>query len=186
MKFRTDFVTNSSSSSFVTLNANSKTLGEILDKYSDELCDDYCANYSNKDGQIEFYIDEGYADVPYLKKQIVKCVAEIFDMFNDEISEEIRNKEKEILADLKEFKMETGDVGWQGDSDSRFYPENYSKKRLKGYYKAIAEEKGCSVKEVTEDDFCEYVSDKISVDERVAVYNHETGKISVKKDFYLE
>ena len=190
MKFRTDFVTNSSSSSFVTIQADNEILSQIFQKYSELLEEDYCINCRIDGKSIEINIDEGYADIPAGKSGIIESILSSFDMFDsDEIGEmlkEIKENEKEILANMESFKIEVSDMGWQGDSDIRFYPEYYPKKRLKEYYKTIAEAKGCSVEEVTKEDFCEFVADKISIQEETATYDPQTGKIKKKKDFYLE
>jgi hypothetical protein len=186
MKIRTDFVTNSSSSSFVTLEINSKALGDILDKYSKTMSEDFCFSYSNNEGKIELFADEAYATAPSTKKQIIVTLCDIFEMFDEEISDEIDENADAILNDLKEFKIEIGEAGWQGDSEARYYKDNYSKKRLKEYYEAIAENLGCTPEEVSEEDFYEFVSDKISIEEVIATYNPETEKIKTKKDFYLE
>lgn len=186
MKIRSDFVTNSSSSSFVTLEIDSKALGDILDKYSETMSEDFCFSYSNDEGKIELFADEAYATAPSSKKQIIVTLCDIFEVFDEEISDEIDKNADAILNDLKDFKITIGEAGWQGDSEARYYEDNYSKKRLKEYYKEIAENLGCTPEEVTEEDFCDFVSDKTSIEEVVATYDPKTEKIKTKKDFYLE
>jgi hypothetical protein len=182
MKFRTDFVTNSSSSSFVTFSVNSKTLKEILEKYSSE---DGVRFFLDNDC-VEVHADEYYVDIPNCKRDIVSSIHELFSYVNNDISEEILANKNNILNDITQFEMTVEETGWDGDSDERFYPEMYPKKKLKEYYEDIAKELECSVEDVTEEDFSEYVSDKISVHSNRVVYNHKTGKVKVTEDFYLE
>ena len=212
MKIRTDFVTNSSSSSFVTLNADSKVLAKIFEKYQ-HLFDDeeYCCdNVYITDDSVEINIEEGYAEIPSSKKEIIIAIlsaigCEIYlddyedgetikidedDFYGDESRIELYNEilanAKEIEKDIKHFDMTVSDIGWQGDSDSRYYEDNYDDETLKMYYEKIAEEKGCNVEDVTVSDFQEWVSDKVSTEENTYTYDAKTEKEEVSHSFTVE
>ena len=206
MKIRTDFVTNSSSSSFVTLNANSKTLATIFEKYQHLFEDDCCEHLDIGEDFVELYADEAYAEIPSSKKQIIISILSAigceayFDEDEESIDEdeldgyeeredlykEIVSKSKEILADMESFEMTCGDVGWQGDSDSRYYTDNYDEETLKMYFEEIAEQKGCAIDDITDEDFQEWVSDKVSTEENTYSYDAKTGKEECSHSFTVE
>ena len=81
MVVRSSFVTNSSSSSFVCMNINSNEIADILRELEDELQDIFDCGYFHisDDGDIEMYIDEGYADEPRDKNDIIHILAGLFD-----------------------------------------------------------------------------------------------------------
>ena len=68
MKIRTDFVTNSSSSSFIALKFESNTLCEIFERFQKEIVNEKgerhpCAGFDVYDGIVEYREDEsGYWD----------------------------------------------------------------------------------------------------------------------------
>lgn len=206
MKIRTDFVTNSSSSSFVTLNVNSKTLAKIFEQYQYLFEDDCCEHIDVGEDCVELYADETYAEIPDSKKQIIisilsaiGCEAYLDDneenIDEDELDgyegredlyKEIASKSKEILADMESFEMTCGDVGWQGDSESRYDTDNYDEETLKMYFEEIANEKDCSVDDITDEDFQEWVSDKVSTEENTYSYDAKTGKEEHSHSFTVE
>jgi len=207
MKIRTDFVTNSSSSSFVTLNVNSKTFAKILENYQHLFEDDCWEHLELGEDYANFYIEEGYADVPDSKKQIIVSILSALgcELYWDDYEEEnledckldgyegreelykdIVSKSKDIMEDIEYFEMVSGDIGWQGDSESRYYEDNYDEETLQMYYEEIAEEKGCSVDDVTSEDFQEWVSDKVSTEENTYSYDAKTGKEEHSHSFTVE
>ena len=197
MVVRSSFVTNSSSSSFVCMNINSNEIADILKEFEDELQDIFDCGYFHisDDGDIEMYIDEGYADEPRDKNDIIHILAGLFDyryydeycyasedereldlsQFNEVVQRLITSK-NEIMDNLKRFKIINGHSGWQGDDDTRFDEDWYEEDTLQQIKETICEEKGCEMDEITSEDFCEYVCDKMNTEECVYEYNGETGE----------
>lgn len=212
MKIRTDFVTNSSSSSFVVVSAKNNVLAEILEKHREMIEEDYYYNLMIDDDNIELYCDESYGDVPSDKEHILHSILSLFDSslywdeedydeeyledhpeddyFNKEsdnlLINDLKRNRKEIMDAMDKIRIEAGSQGWQGDDDTRFYEESYTEEGFQELMETIAEELGCDVSEVTNDDFCEYVADKMSVDETVFEWDKETDKVTYYHDYYLE
>ena len=212
MKIRTDFVTNSSSSSFVVVSAKNNVLAEILEKHREMIEEDYYYNLMIDDDNIELYCDESYGDVPSDKEHILHSILSLFDSslywdeedydeeyledhpeddyFNKEsdnlLINDLKRNRKEIMDAMDKIRIEAGSQGWQGDDDTRFYEESYTEEGLQEVMETIAEELGCDVSEVTNDDFCEYVADKMSTDETIFEWDKETDKCRYSHDYYLE
>ena len=212
MKIRTDFVTNSSSSSFVVVSAKNNVLAEILEKHREMIEEYYYYNLIIDDDNIELYCDESYGDVPSDKEHILHSILSLFDSslywdeedydeeyledhpeddyFNKEsdnlLINDLKRNRKEIMDAMDKIRIEAGSQGWQGDDDTRFYEESYTEEGFQELMETIAEELGCDVSEVTNDDFCEYVADKMSVDETVFEWDKETDKVTYYHDYYLE
>ena len=212
MKIRTDFVTNSSSSSFVVVSAKNNVLAEILEKHREMIEEDYYYNLMIDDDNIELYCDESYGDVPSDKEHILYSILSLFDSslywdeedydeeyledhpeddyFNKEsdnlLINDLKRNRKEIMDAMDKIRIEAGSQGWQGDDDTRFYEESYTEEGFQELMETIAEELGCDVSEVTNDDFCEYVADKISTDETIFEWDKETDKCRYSHNYYLE
>ena len=212
MKIRTDFVTNSSSSSFVVVSAKNNVLAEILEKHREMIEEDYYYNLMIDDDNIELYCDESYGDVPSDKEHILHSILSLFDSslywdeedydeeyledhpeddyFNKEsdnlLINDLKRNRKEIMDAMDKIRIEAGSQGWQGDDDTRFYEESYTEEGFQELMETMAEELGCDVSEVTNDDFCEYVADKISTDETIFEWDKETDKCRYSHDYYLE
>jgi hypothetical protein len=154
-------------------------------------------------------MEEGYCDIPTKLNEVVRCLATLFshdvdedeetgeliiedyqdddeDNFYRNIAKDIIKNKEAIEEDLVSVSWEYDDVGYGGDSDLRYYEDQYSKERLTEIKEEIASEKGISVEDVTEEDFSDYVGDKTSHDTENFKYDKETGEESYSKDFYVE
>ena len=197
MVVRSSFVTNSSSSSFVCVSINSREIVDILTEFEDELQDIF--EYGNinisSDEFVELYLEEGYSEEPRDKNDIIPILAGLFDyryyeeycyaledgkdvdmsQFNEVVRRLMASKD-EIMANLKRFKIINGHSGWQGDDDTRFDEDWYEEDTLRQIKEEICAEKGCEMDDITSEDFCEYVCNKMNTEESVYEYDGKTGK----------
>ncbi len=213
MKVRSDFVTNSSSSSFVVLSVNSKSFTDIIRRFQEELAEQGWFTVTHiDDSSVSIYGDELYAQTPASFSDIVPSLARMFyeevyipgELSNEEADEQARLAFEEDLddsdeddwgsnlgiriakdivdartaieSDLESINMTCGDVGWGGDSDSRYEKENYTEAQLKKIYKSIADEKGCSIEDIDDDDFYSFVGGYTSNSEDTYTYDKSTNR----------
>ena len=212
MKIRSDFVTNSSSSSFVVMNVESETLSNILKKFADELSCGYISVEVN--GEELVLSTEDYVEPPEKVLDIVPAIAKLFcyevyipnsyedeeeeeeakeefeeileeDEVYSEIAKEIIENREAIEKDLKVFSGEFSDYSYGGDSDALYYRENYDEEYLNEILEKIAEENHCMIDEIDNDAFIRYVGKYIGEDKVSVDYSRELGEINSSRTFRL-
>ena len=226
MKIRTDFVTNSSSSSFIVMRFESNTLCEIFERFQKEIVDDKterhpCAGFDVDDGIVEYREDEcGYFDdgptslrdalnvllqfmyrwgetpLEISKKESENKKVDLSEygkegtLLRYKMAKEIFEKRNAIMEDMQFAEIVTGDVGWGGDDDTRYYEDSYDSDTLQEIREAIAERNNIAIEDITDEDFADYVGDFMSVREDTFTFkrSEKTGKgrSKVISKYYLE
>jgi hypothetical protein len=113
MKIRTDFVTNSSSSSFIALKFESNTLCEIFERFQKEIVNEKgerhpCAGFDIDDGIVEYREDEsGYwDDGPEKLHEALNLLISLMYRWGEEPLEISKKESDNKKVDLSEYEKE--------------------------------------------------------------------------------
>ena len=91
----------------------------------------------------------------------------------------------EIEEATEEVSWSVSDTEWGGDSETRFDQGMYDAESLLEGKPIIAAQKGCSIEEVNNDDFFEYVADCTSMNTRTFTFNRAKNVEEFENDFSL-
>lgn len=175
MKIRNGFVTNSSSSSFVLINAKSSKLHEILSEIDKETLRDRCISIQSGNMIEVKYTDcyDMFEAEPKLDDFIL-LVARLISHEDIEgridsrgvVSEldsaalNIKQNMEDICKNISKIQVCYGCMGHGGDGERRFDTGSYTEDQLSNLYSIIASEHNKDIDEVTEEDFLDFVMDK--------------------------
>lgn len=185
MKIRTDFVTNSSSSSFVSIHIKSKKMSNFLKTKLDQI---EAYNMGWCDIQIEpnkdvISIESGDCDFAFidapntLDNFFQMLFGELLMLQNDEECSQFLHS-IHPTEDIDEIKWSAETYGLDGD-DGRFNKSFYEPEKLQEVLEEISCINECNIDEITNQMFLDYVSPDVDdiVEQATYQYNKET-KIS--------
>ena len=203
MKFRKDFVTNSSSSSFIAIDVESEDFVELLSRFLDGLYLIFGNNIiiDKENNKMSLEYEDGYCpDTPESLEgfvdSFVEFVEETAELQDEEVDiseittlvEKIKDWKEELVELLKKGKVswECKDIGWGGDDTSRFDKNTYSEEWLNEVYDAILREHKelKSYDDITDEIFDDYVANKSSNEEHIFTYDGKS--VSYRSNYYLD
>lgn len=204
MKIRTDFVTNSSSSSFAVVSIKSPLLANILNNFASLQMD------HGVDARMPFGIEgstvssrwldpelsaEAFEVTPDSVEEVVSCLVNgMGNSFNGSwgqsnlaaLARVLVAHKKEIADSIESVSWNYIESGWGGDSEERLHKQFCTKEELDSVYQDIAEELGCRKSEVSDDDFLEYAAAMCSHRLRAFTFDAQSHESNLSNDFWLD
>lgn len=172
-------------SRIVTVEIESHFLASALNDYVDVLQQKLNA-FINED-TITLQGDDFYINVPHDKSEIVDILIEYFtNTFDglDFLCDVISANKKKTENSISYFKIDISDYNWE--DNSKYYEDFYPSKTLKKIKKAIARELDCSVKNISYEDFCDFIAVARICRKDVFVYNKSNNTCKYKQSYELD
>lgn len=204
IRLRTDFVTNSSSSSFAVVSIKSSLLANILNNFMSLQMD------RGIDTRMPFDIEGNtvsskwldpelnagaFEDTPDSVEEVVSCLVNgMGNSLNGSwgqsslaaLARVLVAHRKEITDSIESVSWNYLENGWGGDSEERLHKRFYTNEELDSVYQDIAEELGCRKSEVSNDDFLEYAATKCSHRIRAFTFDAQSHESNHSNDFWLD
>ena len=206
MKIRSDFVTNSSSSSFGTVRIECKPLVAMLQQYKDLMAEKglgefpppFMFSWDSDAGTVSWDWDEQGPSEYFVPHSIDEVLSSFFSAVNDylyyyddsvamigPLVRAIAENREDIETAITHVYWSGGHSGWGGDDDGRFDQGNYSADMLLSIKQSIADEKGCTVDEVSDRDFNFHVSCETSLRSTLLESDRAEELEEYSHDYYL-
>ena len=204
MKIRSDFVTNSSSSSYGAISITCKPLVDILEQYKSLINNrglgsfppPWTISWKADEGTIVWNWDEDGPSPSYVPHNVDEVLQSLLYALQDTVDGGIDVAPlgplaRTIVEHREDIEGHITGVFWQsidqewGDGESRIDKSSYSEERLQDIMQSIADEQGCSVDDLTDDDFINYAAKATSIDETIFEYDRSKDSEEYSHDYHL-
>ena len=161
MKIRTDFVTNSSSASYVTIHVKSKEIAEYLTRRMNEIKKANDSLWGGAHVYIEdsdITISAGDCDSFYIPPPT--CLNEVIESLLSAVRLTPEGNEDILRDSIEQISWESSEEGneaWNENWGNIYDRNSYDPDALQIVLKEIADAYQCSPEEVTDEMFCDYM-----------------------------
>lgn len=187
MKIRTDFVTNSSSSSFCCIQISGSKLMEILKEYKELFEEEETVKIN--DDKFEYIEPEsGYFEGPSCQEDISSSFQELIEEISefsddpDEFQElllMIEDNEEEINKTITYLNWEKCTTGWGADDQSR-YNHDYDDDFIRNH---LGLEKDAKISEETKERFRQSLAEATS--QKTTIWSYDGANFEIRSEFEL-
>ena len=180
MKIRTDFVTNSSSSSFVSVHLSGSKLMDVLNAHREA----FAKVDADIDMSFDFTEDEsGDFRAPEDKDQIISCIAYMIgELTGDKgLADDIVSNGDEILETLDQLEWKYVEGSWGGENDMCFAEDHDDAFIIE----QLGLEPGTEVTDAVRDEFTERASAGTYIETQRASYDGNKLKFTSEQKFDL-
>ena len=202
MKIRSDFVTNSSSSSYVVIEITSNTFCNILRNFTESLSivlyescnidnDTFTLNSESACcGEPPEGISDLISSFINMLEMELECREEASTEFKEitEMIAQLNQNCSVIENEVSSVLWSSTDYGWDGDDCGRFDESMYPAERLREIKEVIIKENKDlkDISDITDSLFESYVSDKMSISESKYCYDKKKEIDNLDYDYRLE